>query len=353
MTKARFGVRLPVAGVLASPDAVRRVATECEALGFDSIWVHDYIIWNKTLDRVHVSCGSREAVEAAGDAYPPIFYESLVNLAFLAAVTERIRLGVAVLCLPYREPLVTAKQIATIDVLSHGRLELGIGQGAAKSTLNEDFEVLGISRADKVARTREYFEVMRKVWTEDAPAFEGRYVQFAPATIYPKPQQKPYPPIWIGGSAEKSLEMIADYATGWLSFWVSPEQFPRAIADLHERLTKRGRRPAELTIGSEIQIHLAKTTLLARRQAGPTMKAAEEGYAGTTGRFAEDAATARTSDEIWNSSLIGAPEDVRDQIRRFVEAGCTFFELKFIYHTIEHLLEQLETFGEKIAPDFA
>jgi probable F420-dependent oxidoreductase len=350
--KPRFGVRLPVAGVLASPQAIRRVALEAERLGYDSLWVHDYVIWNKTLDRLHISCGSREAVDAAGEDYPPIFFESLANLAFLSGITSRIRLGVAVLILPYREPVVTAKQLATIDVLSNGRLELGIGQGAAKSTLNEEFEVLGISRSTKVSRTREYFEAMRRLWTEECPSFEGHFVKFGPATIYPKPVQKPHPPIWIGGSADKSLDMIADYATGWLSFWVNPSQFPQAIARVNARLASRGRNPDSLTIGTEIQVMLADTTNEARRQAQRTMQAFEQGYAGTTGLMAEDQTQTSALDEIWNSSLVGSPEDVRAEVTRYVGAGCTFFELKFMYHSIDHLLEQLSAFSERVLQHF-
>src|SRR5215813_4594750 len=140
-----FGVRMPCAGALATPDNMREAAQAAERLGFDSLWVHDYIIWTKALDRIHISCGSREAVEAAGPDYPPVFYESISNLAFLAGVTETIKIGLGVLVLPYRDPGVTAKQLATVDALSKGRLILGVGQGAAKSTQNVDFEVLGIS----------------------------------------------------------------------------------------------------------------------------------------------------------------------------------------------------------------
>jgi probable F420-dependent oxidoreductase len=348
MSEPRFGVRLPVAGVLASPAAIRRVATTAEDLGFDTLWVHDYIIWTKELDRLHISCGSREAVDAAGEDYPPIFYESLSSLAYVAGITERIRLGTAVLCLPYRDPVVTAKQIATIDTLSAGRIELGIGQGAPKSTLNEEFEILGIPRAEKVSRTREALDVMQLLWHEDRPSFEGRFTTFGPATIYPKPVQQPSPPIWIGGSAEKSLEMIADYADGWLSFWINPDQFPKAIADLHARLERRGRAPESLQIGTEIQICLADSTAEARRSCERTMGVFEEGYAGTTGAFSDTDAS--TMDEIWASSLVGSSSDVVSRIGEFLDSGCTVFELKFIYHTIDDLIEQLQRFSAEVAP---
>ena len=352
MDRVQFGVRLPVAGPLANPGAIKRSAQEAEAMGFDTVWVHDYLVWDEKLDRLHISCGSKQAVDAAGVNYPPTFYESLCNLAFCAAVTQRIRLGVAVLCLPFRDPVSTAKQIATIDTLSDGRLDLGVGQGAPKSTHNLDFEVLGISRRDKARRTREYLEAMRLIWTEESPSFEGKYVQYHGATIYPKPVQKPHPPIWIGGSAELSLEMIADYANGWLSFFISPEQFPRAIADMHTRLRARGRSPSELTVGTELYAVLADTTQEARRFAEPTMRVFDEAMAGTTGRFAIDPKKTETAEEIWKSSLVGSPEYVRDEIQRYIEAGCRYFELKFLYGTIDHMLAQWRIFIDKVAPGF-
>lgn len=350
--RAEFGVRIPVAGVLASPHAIKASAIEADRLQFDTLWVHDYLIWNKELDSVHISCGSREAFDAAGPQYPPMFYESLTSLAFCAAATERIRLGVAVLILPYREPLFTAKQIATIDDLSAGRLELGVGQGAAKSTLNVDFEVLGVSRATKVQRTREHLDAMLKIWNEDSPSMKGTFYSFEEATIYPKPRQLPHPPIWIGGSADKSLDMVADYADGWLSCWVTPDQFPVAIKDLNERLDRRGRKPNSLKVGTEIQILLADTEEDAQHQAGRTMGAFETGYAGTTGGFAEDKQATSTLNEIWASSLIGTPEQVRDRIAQYVEAGCTYFELKFIYHDLDHLFNQWRRFADVVMPAF-
>ena len=145
--KIEFGVRLPVAGPFASPEATHRIATLCEGLTFDAVWVHDFIAWTTYQDQHHVSCGSVEALEAS-DA-PPMFMESMTNLAYLAGITSTIKIGIAVLCLPYRNPIIAAKQVANVDFLSNGRLILGIGTGAPKSTNNVDFEVLGVPRKTK------------------------------------------------------------------------------------------------------------------------------------------------------------------------------------------------------------
>lgn len=347
-----FGVRIPVAGPLASAEGIRRTAVSADKLGFDNLWVHDYITWNSTLDSVHISCGSKETFLEAiiNPDYTPKFFESVTNLAFVAGITERIRLGVAVLILPYREALVTAKQLACIDVLSNGRLDIGIGQGAAKTTLNTENEVMGVSRATKVRHTREVFEAMREVWTTETSSYEGGHVSFHDAEVFPKPVQQPYPPIWMGGSAEKSLEMIADYADNWLSCWVSVEQFPRAIADIHERLERRDRDPEQFVAGTEIQIYIGDTNELARKEVESTMLAFEEGYAGTTGGFADAGKRSDTLKEIWNSSLVGSTDWVIEEMQRYLQAGCTAFELKFIYHSLDQLIEQWERFMADVAP---
>jgi len=352
---SRFGVRVTCAGPLSGADALLRSSVAADRLGFDTLWVHDYLVWNQLLDSVHISCGSREAYwdSSARDDYEPLFMESLTNLAFLAGVTENIRLGLAVLCLPYREPLATAKQIANIDVLSNGRLELGVGQGAPLSTHNVEFEVMGMSRGTKVRRTREMFEAMREVWTKDKASVDGEFYKFQEAEVYPKPVQKPYPPVWIGGSAEKSLEMIADYADGWLSFWITPEQFPAAIDDIKTRIAERGRDPEAFTVGTEIQVYLADTMEQARADVEPTMLAFEEGYAGTTGHHQSEEERGDTLTAIWNSSLVGSPDDVSGQIQAYLDAGCTAFEMKFIYHSVDQLIEQWTRFQEEVAPNFA
>lgn len=351
----RFGVRVTCAGPLSSTDALKRSSIAADRLGFDTLWVHDYYVWNQLLDSVHISCGSREAYweASARDDYEPLFFESLTNLAYIAGITENIRLGTAVLCLPYREPIGTAKQIANIDVLSGGRLELGVGQGAPKSTHNVEFEVMGISRATKVKHTREVFEAMREIWTNDKATWHGEFYNFDEAEVFPKPLQKPFPPIWIGGSAHNSLEMIADYADGWLSFWITPDQFPAAIADLKGRIAKRGRDAEAFTVGSEIQVYLGDTMEQARSEVEPTMRAFEEGYAGTTDVHLSDEEKTDTLSAIWNASLVGSPDDVTEQIQRYLDAGCTAFEMKFIYHSVDHLIEQWTRFQEEVAPNFA
>lgn len=347
-----FGVRLPVAGPLASPANIREVAEAAERLGFDSIWVHDYLIWNRELDRLHISCGSREVVEAAGDDQEPVFYESLTNLAYLAGVTSTIRLGIAVLCLPYREPLLTAKQIACIDMMSGGRLELGVGQGGPKTSLNEEFEVLGISRATKVARTSEYLDAMKELWTMDAPEFNGRFTSFKPATIYPKPYQSPHPPIWIGGAAEASLELVATQAGGWLPCFLAPRQYTQYLEDLKSRFEAHGRDPDLLAVGTDISARIAPKSNTANDHAQASMDALGKGFIGTKGVLSGSLDSTVIAKEIFDASLVGDDKEIRQQVEKFVDVGCTHFELRFIYHSIPDLVDQMHQFSSKVMPDF-
>ena len=336
---AEFGVRLPAGGPLASPRAMQRVARRSEDLGYDAVWVHDFLVWTKLQERTHVSCGSVEAIEASGDD-PPIFYESITNMAWLAGLTDRIRIGVAVLCIPYREPIATAKQIANIDLLSDGRLILGIGVGGAKTGNNQDFEVLGVPRADKWARTTEYINVMKEIWTKDKPGFDGQYVTFPETDINPKPVQKPFPPLWGSGRMAKSMQVTADVADGWLPSWIPPDEYPAKIDEL-QQMTRDAGRDVRMTIGDEIYACIAPTSEEAHRKSDRTIAVLHHGFGSNP-----------PVELIARASLVGSPAEINSKIRQFVEAGVEHFELKFVYHTIDDLLDQLQLFREEVMPNF-
>lgn len=336
---AEFGVRLPVAGPLANTEDIRRSAIRTEELGFDALWVHDFIAWTTFQDQHHVSCGSREAVEEAGA--PPTFFESLTNLAFLAGITSDIRLGIAVLCLPFRNPIIAAKQVANIDVLSNGRLILGIGTGAPKSTHNVDFEVLGIERKTKYHVTREYLRVMKAVWTMDNPSYEGEYFSFEETEIWPKPVQKPYPPLWTGGHGPTAMDITAEYSTGWIPPWIPPEEYPERIRNLNQLAEEKGRGGTAFDIATEVYVSLADTRDQAISSAEKTLGVLTEGFDHTA-----------TQEAIAAAGLIGSADDVGEKIAKYVEAGVNHYEMKFIYHSVDHLLEQLEHFASAVTPSF-
>ena len=340
MAKAtEFGVRLPVAGPLASPEAARDIAVLSENLEFDAVWVHDFIAWTTYQDEHHVSCGSVEALENS-DA-PPLFMESLTNLAYLAGVTDNIRLGIAVLCLPYRSPIIAAKQVANIDFLSNGRLILGIGTGAPKSTNNVDFEVLGVERKTKYEVTRDYLRAMVEVWTSDRPSYEGEYISFPQTEIFPKPKQKPFPPIWAGGHGPTAVDIVAEFCTGWIPPWIPPEQYPERIEHIHQLAEEKGRGDVEFDIATEVYVSLDEDGDRALGNARKTLEVLPYGFDHTA-----------TPEAVARAGLIGSPAQLSEKIGSYVDAGVSHYEMKFIYHTVDHLAEQLELFAKDVMPEF-
>ncbi|MGH8872712.1 MAG: LLM class flavin-dependent oxidoreductase [Acidimicrobiia bacterium] len=334
-----FGVRLPVAGPLAGPAAARDMAVLSENLGYDALWVHDFIAWTTYQDEHHVSCGSVEALEAS-DA-PPLFMESLTNLAYLAGVTDTIRLGVAVLCLPYRNPIVAAKQVANIDYLSNGRLILGIGTGAPKSTHNVDFEVLGVERKTKYDVTRDYIRAMREIWTSDTPSYQGEHISFPETEFFPKPVQSPHPPIWAGGHGPTAVDIVAEFCTGWIPPWIAAERYPERIAEIGELARSKGRGDVEFDIATEVYVSLDSDSKQALENARKTLAVLPYGFDHTA-----------TPESISEAGLIGSPEELTEKITQYVEAGVNHYEMKFIYHTLDHLGEQLELFAKEVMPSF-
>lgn len=336
-----FGVRLPVAGPLASPDAIGQTAQLSEELGYDAVWLHDFIIWTQHLDQAHISCGSAEAVEAAGD-YPPTFYESLSTLSYVAGKTENVKLGVAVLCLPFREPVLAAKQVATIDKLSKGRLILGIGTGAVKSIGNKDFEVLGISRATKYKRTRDYLAAMKAIWRGES-SYSGEFVEFTEAEVYPLPEQQPHPPIWLGGAGPKALQMAGEFGDGWIPGRVSATEYPKRIEEIREHGQAAGRVVDDFTVASEIYACIGNSDEEAMEKSEKTIATLL-----SRGGFPTQEAQQSFADH----ALIGGPSTVADKVRAYVEAGVSHFEMKFIYPTIEDLGDQLRLFAGEVAAQF-
>jgi probable F420-dependent oxidoreductase len=326
--QVKFGIRLPVAGPVASVDAIQTAAQQAEELGYDSVWVHDFIGWTKEMDRSHVSCG---AIDLVTDESEPVMFETMTNLAFLAGITSRITIGSAILCTPYRNPVVQAKQLACIDALSKGRLVVGAGVGALKR-IGRDFEVVGVPRENKYERTYEYVKLMREIWGEPHPSFHGEFVELPETEIYPKPVQQPLP-IWFAGRGEKAWEIMTDLANGWIPTWVTAEGYRANVPKLRDALALRGRSDESFTIAKECYAAIAPTSEEARRFSRPTFETFTKGF------------TVKTYEEAIASALIGSPEEILEQIEDYREAGVEHIEMKFIYLSNAHLHEQVSLFA--------
>jgi probable F420-dependent oxidoreductase len=221
-----FGVHR---GANAEPEALGRRARLAEQAGFESIWVGDHI---------SLPMGTRAVA-----AYPPEQprLEALVALGYLAGITSRVRLGVGVIVVPQRQPLLLAKQLTTIDVLSGGRLIFGIGVGYVEAELS----ALGVSMAERGARTDEYLAAIRAIWDERAPSFSGRFVGWADLMQRPLPVQRPGPTTTIGGGSPAAYRRAILAANGFYGFNIDLAETTRMLGEIRE-LARGLDRPAEL-----------------------------------------------------------------------------------------------------------
>jgi probable F420-dependent oxidoreductase len=221
MYLALFGLHR---GSSAEPDTLARRTRAAEAAGFESLWVGDHIAL---------------PADAADPAAQPRL-EAVIAVTHMAALTTRVRLAIGVIVLPQRQPVLLAKQLASIDVLSKGRLIVGIGVGYVEPELR----ALGASLADRGARTDEHLAAMRALWGEPVPAFEGRFTRFDGLVQRPRPVQRPHPPIVVGGHSPSALRRAVRSANGWYGWELDPARTAASLADLRE--LSRRERPAEL-----------------------------------------------------------------------------------------------------------
>src|SRR5258708_877325 len=205
----RFGVTVPNYRRLASPENLVHVARRSEELGFNSVWVTDHVV----------------VPEAYREMFGATVYDPLSVLAFLAGHTQRVVLGTAVLVIPYRNPLLVAKQLATIDNLSAGRVVLGTGAGWAR----EEFEALGVPYDERGPITDEYLRAILELWTSGSPSFQGRYVNFQNIHAGPMPVQQPHPPLLIGGYGKKAIRRAVAIGQGWFPDGMSLPDLEQAI----------------------------------------------------------------------------------------------------------------------------
>lgn len=229
LSDLRFGFVLPNNWGVEDVADVVDLAVEAEELGFDSVWVNHHIL---NVGYVSDRLGSLP------------YYDALTILTWVASRTERVRLGTSVLVIPYLHPMVLAKQIATLDVLSGGRLVLGIGVGG----LPEENAALGIDYASRGSYADESIGVMRALWSHGDASYEGRHFSFERLTASPKPLQQPHPPLLIGGNSRPALHRAARLGNGWHPDRTSPEETIARLVYLDEELERVGRTRDEMAI---------------------------------------------------------------------------------------------------------
>jgi probable F420-dependent oxidoreductase len=309
---------------MATAEHIATLAHKGEEMGFGILTVSDHIIMPTHVQSTHPYSASGQ-FDAGGEAQGE-YLEQLALLSFLAGITSSAKLLTAVLVLPHRPPVLTAKMLATIDVLSHGRVIVGCGVG----WMREEFVAIGAPPFEaRGAVSNEYIRAFRELWTHDTPTFEGTYCRFSHVLFAPKPVQQPHPPIWVGGESPAALRRAGRLADAWYPIGSNPrfpvgtpEQFAEAAARVKRYAQDAGRDPASVDL------------------------------AYSAGWYNDQEAERLSSGE--RRPLTGAPTQVADDIKRYEEVGVRHMMVNMVVRrpdaTVQQSLERMERFATKVMP---
>ncbi|MDO8611206.1 MAG: LLM class F420-dependent oxidoreductase [Dehalococcoidia bacterium] len=234
----QFGVHLPHIGPWHDGDTLRRFAVAVEEMGYDSVWVSDHIVFPLGFQsRYPYAEGGRFPL-------PPVvpWLEPVTTLTFVAGATSRVKLGTSILVLPYRNPVLNAKQLGNLQTVSGGRLIVGAGAG----WMREEAEALGMPWDERGARTDEHIQVLRALWTEEDPKFEGRFYRVTGLRCEPRPVTPP--PVWVGGHEPPALRRAARLGDGWHAYRLTPEELAEGWRKVQSLAREAGRDPDGLAL---------------------------------------------------------------------------------------------------------
>lgn len=236
----RFDLWLPTASPMTTPELLDAVAEGAEARGIGTIWVGEHVVLFEEYESRYPYAEDGRIPAPPGSG----LLEPMLTLTYLTARTSTVRLGTAMLLLPQRNPVYVAKEVATLDWLSGGRVDLGIGVG----WLKEEFDALNVPWERRGRRTDEYLEVLRTLWVDNPSSYHGETYDLPACEMYPKPLQAPHPPIHIGGETPAALRRAARLGQGWHTFNRAPAELATGLAELDGHLEAAGRRRSDLQI---------------------------------------------------------------------------------------------------------
>ena len=310
------------------PETLVKIAQHAEALGYHSVWGNDHMTTQHYVrDEFPV---------------PPRFWEPLVTYSFLAAHTTKLRFGTGVLVLPMRRDIVvTAKQIATLDHLSNGRVEIGVGVGAYR----EEFEALNpeghVHRGDMV---EEGVRALQLLFSEREASFDGKYYKFKDVELFPKPKQARLP-IYFGGNNPAHLRRTAECADGWIPAGLPVETLRRMVGELKQMTEVAGRKFSDLQIAPQYVVHLGRDQdkAVARYRESQMFKHFES--------LKKSTLKGQASIKSEDINLVGSIETVIERAQAFREAGVThFLGLFFAANSVPELMDQMQMFAEEVRP---
>lgn len=282
----KFGLHFGSRGVIGHPDSLRTIAQKAEALGFEHFGISDHVL-------VATEVESRYPYSESGKFYAQdtgVSLEQVTTLGFIAATTSRIRLLSSVLVLPHRHPVLTAKMLATVDVLSQGRLTLGAGVG----WMAEEIALLGGPPfAERAKASDEYIQAFRELWTAESPKFSGAHVKFDHLKFAPKPVQQPHLPVWVGGEVGAARRRAGRLGNGWYPVAANP-RFPLDTPALYRAGLDEVRSAADAAGRKDETIEAALLAIYCR--VGNEMKGRDGGrlaFTGSTQAIIDDIAAYR------------------------------------------------------------
>jgi probable F420-dependent oxidoreductase len=337
----KFGVMLPHTNRIASTDAIVQTAETAEEYGFHALTVHDHIVFNG-----HWVVSGVRGYEGPGDDRD--LFETMQTMAFVAARTSKIRFVASVIVMPIREPVLFAKQAATLDVLSNGRLTVGIGVGPPlmpgdkettklgkhRSNAGKEYDAVGVY-GNRGPRTDEYIEAAIEIWQNDLATYNGKYTSFEDIEVFPKPIQKPHPPIFIGGRSEFAIQRTVKYGDGWNPSQPSAPQMREGIVRLNALCSAAGRAPLE-TFGVNIPSVIADADEEAEEIARGTVRSM---FPGET--------------EYRERTIVGSPDTFIRRVNEFKDAGVNYVELKPLYPDMDQFMKQLQLIRDEVMPAVA
>jgi probable F420-dependent oxidoreductase len=234
------GVFAIAANPFATPDYVEALGSGAEQRGFHSLWVPEHAVLFDSYQSAYPYAADGRLPAPSNSA--PL--DPFAILSFLAAATRTIRLGTGICLVPQRNPVYTAKEVATVDVLSRGRFDFGVGVG----WLAEEFHALGVPFARRAARCRAYIEVMRRCWCNAVSQYDGDFYTLPACRVFPKPVQQPHPPVYFGGESAAALKRVADLGQGWFPFSIAPDALAVQLRELEALLAARGRSRRDIQV---------------------------------------------------------------------------------------------------------
>jgi probable F420-dependent oxidoreductase len=297
----KLGICLPHYGRPIEPSRLAQLAVRAEEVGLDSVWVTDHVIIPRDVPLI----------------YRTDMLDPLAVLPWLAGVTERIGLGTSVIVLPYRSPLPVAKLLASVDVLSGGRLMVGVAVG----WVEDEFEALGVPFRERGRRTDEAIQLFQTVWTEEHPEIKTARHTLTGLVASPMPRQKPRPPILVGGASEAAMRRAARLGDGWHASGMPPAAFRAGALAVANHWRDAGREGTpQLSLRIPILVD------------GIHRAAVDEGLLGT------------------RHVLRGSPTGIARELRQYQAAGCEHVALEVSYSTYPAILDTIDLIAEEIRP---